>query len=371
MEIMLVGASVRAAAGSTLRAGCRPVAFDLFADADLRAGARATRIDPASYPAGAWDLLRDRAPAPWLYTGAIENHPDLVARLAGRSRLLGNGPEALRAVRDPLRLADACRRAGLPTPDVAVAPTRVPTDGSWLAKPVKSGGGEGIRPWHGEGPEADGSLIFQERKAGRSFSATFLASASGVELVGATRQYHGRPGNPFAYRGSLGPWRLPGTVAGVLGTLGRVLAEEFGLVGLFGVDLIVAGDRAWPVEVNPRYTASVEILEQGLRRPLLADHLRACGAEAPPAPPPRPSSRFAAKEVVYATFPVRWDGVLAGRYGLGEFPEVADVPAAGTRIEAGQPVLTAFGRGGTAAACRLDLARRVRRWRNRLRLDLA
>ena len=368
MQILVVGASVRAAAGSLIRAECRPVAADLFNDADLAAVAPCVRLDRDRYPGGIAKQVAHLAPLPWLYTGAIENHPDVVAAIARRSRLLGNGPEVLRAVRDPLRLAGAIRAAGLDAPAVAADPAGVPTDGSWLAKPRRSGGGEGIRPWLGVADEAAGPLVFQERVAGRSCSATFLAGPGGVEFVGATRQSHGRRGHPFAYRGSLGPWRFAPAVAATVEALGRVVGEAFGLVGLFGVDLIVAGDRAWPIEVNPRYTASVEILEQALRRPLLADHLRACGVEPPPAAPIPPTSPFVAREILYARNSCRFGGAAGPTVSTSLAPEVADIPPPGTEFATGEPILTVFGRGATPAGCRRDLARRVRRWEGRLRL---
>ena len=41
-----------------------------------------------------------------------------------------------------------------------------------------------------------------------------------------------------------------------------MLADRFELSGLFGVDFILDGDQVWTLEVNPRYTASVEIVER-------------------------------------------------------------------------------------------------------------
>ena len=43
--------------------------------------------------------------------------------------------------------------------------------------------------------------------------------------------------------------------------MGAALADVFDLCGLFGVDGVVRGNRFWPVEINPRYTASMEVLE--------------------------------------------------------------------------------------------------------------
>ena len=95
-------------------------------------------------------------------------------------------------------------------------------------------------------------------------------------LIGVTRQLIGAPGSPFAYRGSIGPVTISERLKARLDLMGRVLASEFALVGLFGVDFILRDDEPWPVEVNPRYTASVEVLELALGRSLLAEHLRAC-----------------------------------------------------------------------------------------------
>ena len=367
MKIVVVGASVRAAAGSLLRAGCQPIAFDLFADTDLMAGTVASRLDPVDYPARIGVRVGHLAPLPFLYTGAIENSPEVVADLMSRRfRLLGNGPAVLQAVRDPVQFAAALRRAGLLAPATEVDPRHVPTDGSWLVKPVRSGGGEGIRRWLGGEYPPGAPVLFQERVMGRSCSAIFNAGPGGVEYIGATRQYHGRTGNPFAYQASLGPWRFRKAVEVLVAALGRTIGESFGLVGVFGIDLIVANDRVWAIEVNPRYTASVEVLEQGLGRAVLADHLRACGVEPPAAGPIRRTSRFVAKEVLFARHSARFTGRLTSCQGLDQFPEVADIPAPGTLLERGQPVLTVFGRGATPAACRRDLARRVRRWEGRL-----
>ena len=52
--------------------------------------------------------------------------------------------------------------------------------------------------------------------------------------------------------------------AGQWRRIGEVISGEFGLRGLFGVDAIKRQDSIYPVEANPRYTASVEVLELAL-----------------------------------------------------------------------------------------------------------
>ena len=60
--------------------------------------------------------------------------------------------------------------------------------------------------------------------------------------------------------------------------------SAFGLAGWFGVDFILRDGIPWPVEINPRYTASVEIHELASGRSLLAGApARLRGEHTPPA----------------------------------------------------------------------------------------
>src|SRR6187431_1478558 len=101
--LILVGASVRAAAFSALRAGFSPYAIDLFADRDLAAVCPAVKV--ANYPRGLLAALYRAPDAPWIYTGGLENHPRLVDQMAAIRLLLGNCGEALRRVREPEQVA--------------------------------------------------------------------------------------------------------------------------------------------------------------------------------------------------------------------------------------------------------------------------
>src|SRR5947209_1481935 len=138
VDLILVGASVRAAAASALRAGLRPWCLDLFGDADLRAMAPSYRCPAGEYPRGLLPIFREAPEAPWLYTGGLENHPNLVRELAALRPLWGNGPYELAAVRSPFRLARLLDEEGLPYPEVHHADSGT----------VR----EDVRRWRGENP---------------------------------------------------------------------------------------------------------------------------------------------------------------------------------------------------------------------------
>ena len=173
---------------------------------------------------------------------------------------------------------------------------------------------------------------------GPSCSALFIGGGGGrSRLVGVTRQWIGEvPGRPFAYRGGIGPWRLGPALAVRLRELGNCLVSAFGLVGWFGVDYVLRDGIPWPVEVNPRYTASIEIHELATGQSLLPEHRAACEGRAEPAPDSRESERprsgVVARWIVYA--PRRmvvpestWDAETAVDPGV--LPAIADIPAPG------------------------------------------
>ncbi len=373
MDLLILGASVRSAAFSAIRAGFRPVCVDLFADLDLtRVCSTTGRVEPGDYPEGLADAALALRPMPWIYTGGLENHPDLVDRISTHHRLLGNPGSVLRGVRDPLAVAEAVRSVGLAAPEVRLDPVDLPTDGSWLKKPLASAGGRGIEPWRG-GTVPPGRFYFQQRVEGLSYSALCLGNLGryGVtKCLGVTRQYVGRPGNRFAYRGTLAPCQvLPefrDWVQSIGWRIGRTLAVEFGLRGLFGVDLILGETSVWVIEVNPRYTASVEALEWATGESVLMAHAQDFGIARPGSPIAIRPQEFVSKSILYATRPCIWNEITFPESPLDQMPEIADVPHPGTRFNPGEPVLTILASGDSPTDCRRRLAERLRWWRRRL-----
>jgi uncharacterized protein len=342
--IAVVGASVRATAFSLLRTGCQVVAADLFADADLQRTCAATRI--ADYPAGLADWLASTECDGWLYTGALENHPDLIDSMAELRPLLGNRGESLRQVRDPLVLQETLLAARLNFPETKACVGSPPGAGEWLHKTGQGGNGSGVNLFHPQSDEPPTSGYWQRRIAGTPGSAQFV----GGGLYGLTRQLIGEPwigASPFQYAGTLAPWELPSTVADDLSRVGELFATQCGLVGLFGVDFVFDGHRAWIIEVNPRATAAAEIIERTSGVNLLKEHLATFGIaikETPHAPIPT-----AGKAILYAKHPLAVSRSLSDQLltaaGSRDYPQLADIPHAGTKISPGEPILTVLAEG--------------------------
>jgi predicted ATP-grasp superfamily ATP-dependent carboligase len=380
-SLLIFGASARAAAFSALRAGLRPWCADLFADTDLRACCPSLALAPGSYPQGFVQASRQGPPGPWLYTGGLENRPDLVRRLARQRPLWGNDASVLRIVRSPRAVRELLRGPGLPCPPVRLRADKGPRHGRWLVKPYKGAGGTGIRFWVGADSLPRGRRVyFQQFIEGDACSALYVCDGYEAQLLGVAQQLIGLDclhARPFAYCGSIGPIQVSAAVRMALERLGGVLVRGSGMRGLFGVDFILRDGVPWPVEVNPRYTASVEVLEHALGLPALELHRRqfesdgqrgalaSWGSEHRGANAPR--SPLAGKAILFARAPVVFPADGPWRDTLEQMPErlhedrlwevpaFADIPSAGQRIEAGRPVLTFFAVGGSPAGCRDNL----------------
>jgi predicted ATP-grasp superfamily ATP-dependent carboligase len=343
--VAIVGASVRAAAQSALRAGFDVVAADMFADEDLRRLCPATRI--ADYPEGLVAWLRSVDADAWFYTGALENHPDLIDELARIKPLWGNAGRAIQSVRDHAQLCKALTRAGLGFPKTCSSAAGLPLDGSWLCKTHRGSSGSGV--WVLDGAAAldrTGSegAEFQRRLdlgSGKPASVIYFFGEGDARTLGVTQQIIGCPltgAAPFQYAGSLGPLRVASHVAEQLDALRDLLVETFQLCGVVGVDLWIDDERAWVLEVNPRYTASVELLERATGVPafgLIKDCVETDSTVGK-------LILFAKREVTVSASFSNW---ALAQSAQEPWPALADIPAAGEAIPSGAPVLTLFAKG--------------------------
>lgn len=356
-SVTLVGASTRAMAWSATRAGENPLCLDLFTDSDLLTLPGVTALRLTDWPPEELPTLLPQG-IPWAYGGGLENHPGLLTWCANRAPLWGNWGRALREARFPKRWQQSLRRADVSVPDLAVRPPEG-EKADWMLKPYQGAGGRGVQPWPVGETVSAYRCFAQRRVEGRNASAVFAVGTDQVQLLGLTEQWVGQPwlhARGYGYCGSVGPLETGPAIQTQLEKLGGALMG-MGLRGVVGVDLILDDDHAWVIEINPRWPASVEVLERAAGFSAWAWHRWGCGGGERPEPsaPTVPGERTVAKAILFApadlTFPESWPV---------DCQAWADVPAAGEKIPEGSPVLTCLASALADGLCRRLIVERVR-----------
>ena len=380
-SLLIAGASVRSAVDSALRAGFKPLAIDQYNDEDLRQRCPCHRIE--HYPSQLVEISQQIPPLPWIYTGGLEKHPQIVDQVSCRHHLLGNPGSVLRQACDPFLiqqiLADHDLHYPLTRTDWS---PKVP--GRWLRKSIHSTGGKGVQ-WANQGinrsipptrKKAKEEFYYQQFIPGICGSAVFIANRSSCRLIGATRQLIGKRftgGSSFSYSGSLGPIGLSAGHQSTLSQIGDALTSTIGLRGLFGIDFVCADHEIWTIEINARFSASIEILEAAFDISCIDFHYQACqDSVLPPVLLNRSPLKYG-KAIVYARKSCTitpqccqtWSeqsaqGHHAALHGNYSF---ADIPAAGTTIPTGKPILSLIAQGKDCRAvqrCLIEKTKQVR-----------
>jgi predicted ATP-grasp superfamily ATP-dependent carboligase len=273
--IVLVGASVRAAAESARRAGFAPIAIDQYGDRETIAAS--DRWHPLCE-------VRRVGTAPGLGNGLPPEVPvAIVGGLDGgfswlkvdRSRFWGADPELFDQTDGPEFLSELADLAAVAFPETRVqADTRsqgIARQG-WLIKQRSSCGGLGVRydrVWKGRDLSGEGNqpiptdAYLQKMVPGSACGASFVADGRRAHLLGVCRLLKKRIGQlPFVFAGAIGPIGLEPSIQEKLVRLGDAFVAMSGLVGLLNVDVVIDHGEVSLLEVNPRWSASMEIVER-------------------------------------------------------------------------------------------------------------
>jgi predicted ATP-grasp superfamily ATP-dependent carboligase len=372
-HVLLTGISTRAAAESAARAGFDVTAIDAFADRDQHPRVRAySCARDFNLPFGVRSLVRAAASmsaSAVAYLSPVENVPSAVASLARARVLWGNSPDVLTRVRNPVLLHEVLSRQGVVTPQVWTgAGTPDPSGGRrWLVKPVASGGGGAVRVWR-PGAGVARSAYLQESIDGTVGSVVFVAAAGRARVFALSRQLVGDPAfgaTGFRYCGSIlaasgdPQFSEDDEVFAKACDAADIVTREFGLVGINGLDFVARDGTPFAIEVNPRWSSSMEVAERAYGINVFGMHADACTSNTLSTfdvTTARRVSEATGRAVVYARSAIRADDTDAWLRD----PDTRDVPHPGDVIEEGKPICSVFATGRDAQSCYLTLVERAR-----------
>ena len=406
-SICLMGASCRAAAQSAARAGCtRILAWDDFLDADLLEIALARSL--ADFPEDCSQSLAELQGIPLVLCGGMENQPDFIQRRIDQGMLCGVTGKMLRQLRsiESWQRWASESRIGWPTTVQDLSDPRLESirSGSWMLKPAGRAGGVHVRAIASlEGLEHEAKLApdpgnptanlwyLQEYIPGISIGVSYCTESSvsteppRTQIVGIARSILSEELDaplPWIYRGSLAPYSVSPTVHASLERFANTVAQSTGIRGLWQADFqIDPQGQLWLLEINPRWSASMELHEilQGFS--WITEHVRILCNGASKGVPRRgsPAGLQIAKGILYAPHGMHLSVAQVDRlWGSGwhssgwhstlreletaEF-RLADIPQsdpAGVDFAEGMPIVTVLVAGGKNA----DLLEKIRQARS-------
>ncbi len=386
--LLLVGVSVRALMESAAASGYKVIGIDIFGDVDALWHGKAMRLKDLGQGQTVKNLLEAAKKIPCsglVYSSGPENTPDELEFWEKCGLLYGNEGSVLRKVRNPRELKRCVEKNGLRMPPFFSVDewNESVKKGRWLLKALNRGSCHGIVelpaklkgvPDYLLGLNRFSPHIVQKYVEGISASATFLANGQEALVVGTSRQLINRDGGDglFYYKGNIVPLDV-GEILNFelfitkINELARCLTLCFGLKGINTVDFILNSEGIWVLEVNPRWSASVELIEKYLGKSLFNDHLKVCkGGRVPgfskiaSANESRPCQalnvnkdrkKYIGKMLVIAERTLvtgtMKDESLRYLYEQG----IRDIPRSAITIEEGQPICTVLARGITERDC--------------------
>ncbi len=394
--VTLIGASVRAAAQSAALAGLQVIGADQFGDRDCRAACKDFVLLREPSDGHITFTARDFVAETLSQSSPWPPHLLVVGGFAQDCQTLDHaGFAASPELIQPAFLAQLASDVGMQFPTTFSAdrqsrphaPARTPdppqpASARWLWKDLSSCGGLDVRwanppdagiPFNNPAPRRSGHPVYQRWIAGKRFGVSYLSDGNTVVRLGTCRSLHTKKAaGPFVYSGSYGPVSLTAPQNRQLDQLGETLVANTQLSGLFGIDVIIdAQSKLWLLEINPRWTASSELIERDLiRRGVLRDRESLIGAACKihfPTLNPRLSLPSVAdlnarigqsvchhppllKQVIFATRSGKLDCDALLRLCTDSIT-FHDIPSSETPIVAGHPLCSLIGSGDWRSSC--------------------
>jgi predicted ATP-grasp superfamily ATP-dependent carboligase len=228
----------------------------------------------------------------------FDDYPQALEELEERWYLTGSSIQSMRNARDSTQLAQLAEENGVyfPQSDVISSPKEAERLLSSYQFPVilrgtGSGGGSGIKQFMSKtsllktidekfSRNPRRSLRLQEYISGSDISSTVLSTQNESRTLSIQAQLIGMPSAgrncDYAYCGNYFPSPLSEQVCSTIATFSEKMSLALELEGLNGLDYVVdRSDRIFLLEVNPRITGALEMLEVASRTLLTPWHIKA------------------------------------------------------------------------------------------------
>jgi predicted ATP-grasp superfamily ATP-dependent carboligase len=333
--ILVAGFSTRHVVSSAVRAGYRVCAADHFCDSDLRAGTIAcARFDElAELPGIIARICGDYPVDAIITTSGAEELEDLPVPL------LGTSPRIAARFLDKMQTQEFFEEGGWPVPRLS-GPGRFPA----ILKPCRGAGGwrntrvmnrDDIRRWEEEFPGIP--YLLQDIAPGIPVSVCCATDGRRARALAVNLQILRGSGEArYGFSGSQTPYHHP--LSRKMRRMAEEIAAATGCRGIIGIDFLITEERIFPIEVNPRFVATLDTIERSTGLNLVRIHIDACQGILP-GEIPEPD-RVAVRKILFAPRDTRIADDLTPL-----IPDVADIPVPPAEFLAGEAVISVYGEG--------------------------
>lgn len=385
-KLIIAAITSRPYVEAAVRAGFEVVAIDAFADADVqKLATHCYQIDLCDGQLDNrqllsvlddLDLKHDSKQGlkqfvGFCYGAGFEKAPNSLLDINERITVLGNSVDVIDACKTPTVFFELCDQLQVSFPTVVY---KRPQDShEWLRKEVGASGGEHIRLMSDTQGEKVANVYYQRFQSGVAISCLFVATESGVDVVGFNELWVDvNDDAPFRYGGAVSHVELSEQVKERFTNYVNKLSQAMGLVGINSCDAICDGDAVYLLEVNPRLSATMDLYLSNH----LGDHPGDCYSEGLLMEKHIAASQHKrygngiklndiaqtsrAHQVVYAEHAMEVkDGII--------WPEwVCDVPVSGSGFSVGMPVCTVIAEAETASLAKIMVNERTLVLKNKL-----
>jgi predicted ATP-grasp superfamily ATP-dependent carboligase len=366
-KIGVIGFNARPLAASLLRSGAEVYASDYWGDSDLSSsstdciavlsplpGMRQRQPLDVPLPEALVEnflLLTKNIQIDFVMIGSgFDDDADALKPLTRESTLLGNSIKTIQGARDFSKIDRIAKRVGVNRPKEFITSTDSVHDDiemigyPCLLRPIKSGGGRGIRFIRNSTDldryaqrylEEKRPFRLQEYIHGLDLSTSVLGSKDGSVCISVQGQLIGMPSAGlncgFTYCGNYFPAPLNEQTYRHLADISEMLCTQLHLIGSNGFDFIRnSKGESWLSEVNPRIQGTLEMLESASSLSVSSAHISAIEGILPSE---RPVIMPVTKMVVYS----RKTGKVPI---LSSYPNAFDLSPAGVIVRRGDPICT-------------------------------
>jgi predicted ATP-grasp superfamily ATP-dependent carboligase len=335
-------------AESAKNAGYDFASLDFFGDIDTKEAGENSSLREFGDPYSTENLYNRSKQLDFthvVYGAGFENYPEFIEGFEARATVVGNDSKTLKGVRDWRNFFSIIEKVGIRHPKTEIVRAGdAPVQEGRILKSQKTGGGHRIHT-SSESFDASEEVLLQEVIRGTPISTCVAGDGRGCRFLGATEQITSKN---YLYRGNIAPLETTKEVGEISITIG----EMFNLRGVNGIDFILTEGGPYVLEVNPRPTGAMEVLERAYGVNLFDIHVKACFGNLDFKA--IKNGKYHGKKILYAT--------RDHKFSLEERPIfIKDVPHDGY-IEKAGPVCTIIGEGATLDGCKEDLTKKEKEY---------